>query len=89
MRVTHPQQTHEKDTAQQGCREQEMSHMNSESLLSAIMLELQFSYSSKTTRGGGNNKGGKALSKHFQTGLGQNFLQMKFLGCLGLTRTKQ
>lgn len=89
MRVTHPQQSHEKDTAQQGCREQEMSHMDSESLLSAIMLELQFSYNSKTTRGGGNNKEGRALSKHFQTCLGQNFLQMEFLGCPGLARTKQ
>lgn len=59
MRVTHPQQTHEKDTAQQGCREQEMSHMDSESLLSAIMLELQFPYNSKSTRGGGITKKGK------------------------------
>lgn len=59
MRVTHPQQTHEKDTAQQGCREQEMSHMDSESLLSAIMLELQFPYNSKSTRGGGITKKGE------------------------------
>lgn len=74
MRIALTQHTHEKDTAQQGCRGQEVSHVYSESLLLASMLELQFSYNSKTTRGGGNKKEGKALSKHFQTELGQNFL---------------